>query len=59
MWYHENNGRFIVKEHKGVSTILVDKETGVNYLLVKIDYGVGLTVMVDADGKPIITPVNE
>jgi len=35
--------------------ILVDKETGVNYLFVQSGYGGGLTVLLDADGKPVIT----
>ena len=37
--------------------ILVDKETGVNYLYAASGYGGGLTVLVDANGKPIVTPV--
>ncbi len=37
-------------------TILVDKKTGVNYLWVHDGYAGGLTVMLDADGKPIVTP---
>ena len=35
--------------------IIVDKETGVNYLMVRSGYGAGLTPLIDADGKPIIT----
>ncbi|MBP5333620.1 MAG: xylan 1,4-beta-xylosidase [Bacteroidales bacterium] len=35
--------------------IIVDKETGVNYLYVGRGYGGGLTPLLDADGKPIIT----
>ena len=35
--------------------IIVDEKTGVNYLWVASGYGGGLTVMVDADGKPIVT----
>ena len=37
------------------TTIIVDKETGVNYLLVRSGYGAGLTPLIDADGKPIVT----
>ena len=37
--------------------ILVDKETGVNYLWTAAGYAGGLTVLVDAEGKPIVTPV--
>ena len=36
-------------------TIIVDKETGVNYLLVRSGYGAGLTPLIDANGKPIVT----
>ena len=44
--------------------ILVDRETGVNYLLTGFlaSSGVsctGMTVLVDTDGKPIITPIKE
>ena len=35
--------------------IIVDEKTGVNYLWVATGYGGGLTVMVDADGKPLVT----
>lgn len=38
--------------------IIVDKKTGVNYLFVKNGYGAGLTVLVDAEGKPVITRTN-
>ena len=37
--------------------ILVDKETGVNYLYCSSGYGGGLTVLLDRDGKPVITTV--
>ena len=39
--------------------ILVDTETGVNYLVVipHLTEGCGLTVLVDRNGKPIVTPV--
>ena len=35
--------------------IYVDKETGVNYLFVRMGYAGGLTPLLDADGKPVIT----
>ena len=41
------------------TTILVDKQTGVNYLYVASGYSGGLTVLVDAMGNPIVTPVTE
>lgn len=37
--------------------VLVDTETGVNYLFTGYGYTGGLTVLLDADGKPIVTPV--
>ena len=53
------NDRF-VKTHSssGFSTgneIWVDKETGVNYLFHFSGYAGGLTPLLDADGKPVIT----
>ena len=51
--------RFDIKEKEGVSfmtdaIVIVDKQTGVNYLYVCRGYG-GLTPLLDANGKPIIT----
>ena len=40
---------------KSEKTILVDKETGINYLFVANGFGGGLTPLLDKDGKPIIT----
>lgn len=37
--------------------ILIDRKTGVNYLWTSSGYAGGLTVLVDAEGKPIVTPV--
>ena len=37
------------------ASIIVDKETGVNYLFVRSGYGAGLTPLIDAEGKPIVT----
>lgn len=54
--------RFIVKEKEGAQLtdsglmqVIVDRETGVNYLLVKSGTTGGITVLVDADGKPIVS----
>ena len=35
--------------------IWVDKETGVHYLYRRDGYSGGLTVMVDAEGKPVVS----
>ncbi len=39
--------------------IWVDRVTGVNYLFTASGYAGGLTVLVDAQGKPIITPPSQ
>jgi len=57
------NERFVEVYNQGlinVAKIIVDTETGVNYLMgshSKVS-GTGLTVLVDQNGKPIVTPVN-
>ena len=35
--------------------VIVDKETGVNYLFIKSGYGAGLTPLLDADGRAVVT----
>lgn len=40
---------------EGIRQILVDKETGVHYLVWKSGYSGGITPLLDADGKPVIT----
>ena len=55
--------RFVETYSQGivnVRKIIVDRETGVNYLLLSSSMtdGCGITVLVDADGKPIVTPVD-
>lgn len=37
-----------------VTKVIRDNETGVLYLAHQEGYGMGLTVMVDAQGKPIV-----
>ena len=37
--------------------VLVDRETGVQYLFVKSGYGAGLTPLLDRDGKPMVKNV--
>lgn len=39
--------------------IWVDTETGVNYFYKYSGYSGGLTVLLDAEGKPVVTPVDE
>lgn len=47
----------IYSQGAGSIEIWVDKETGVNYLYHASGYAGGLTVMLDKDGKPIVTPL--
>ena len=54
--------RFVKTLEEGSSlgwlrTIFVDRQTGVNYLYIGAGYGGGLTVLLGADGKPVITPM--
>ena len=37
--------------------IWVDRETGVNYLWHAEGYAGGLTVLLDRDGKPVVSPL--
>ena len=60
----ESNERFVKIYKEGAFAgngfeVWVDKETGVNYLYRQSGYSGGLTVLVDKDGKPVITPVEE
>ena len=45
----------------GTTEIWVDTQTGVNYLYHQSGYSGGLTVLVDREGKPIVSalPVQE
>ncbi len=57
----KDDDRFIKTFSQGklnVTEIWVDRETGVNYLYHMSGYSGGLTVMVDQNGKPIVTPVS-
>ena len=52
------NERFIKTYTQGVTNVTeiwVDKETGVNYVFHMSGYAGGLTPLLDADGKPIVT----
>ena len=37
--------------------IWVDKKTGVNYVCTQSGYGGGMTVLLNRDGTPVVTPV--
>ena len=54
--------RFVMvhKEGSQLSTpgqrmVVVDKETGVNYMFVVCGYGMGVTPLIGADGKPLVS----
>ena len=52
--------RFVKVYSQGKITsmeIWVDKETGVNYVFRQSGYAGGMTVLLDKDGKPVITPM--
>lgn len=58
----EKNERFVSVYSQGKVNrmeIWVDKETGVNYVFHSSGYAGGMTVLVDQDGKPVITPVEK
>ena len=42
---------------KPATYILVDKETGVNYLYAQSGYAGGLTPLLNRDGTPVVTSV--
>ena len=48
----------IYSQSMGAVEIWVDKETGVNYLFCSSGYAGGLTVLLDKDGKPVVTEIS-
>ena len=55
-----NEKRFEVIKSEGSIKglfVIVDKKTGVNYLMAKFGYSGGLCPLIDQDWKPIITRV--
>ena len=55
--------RFVEVYNQGIVNvvrIIVDTETGVNYVLGSHNKasGTGMTVLVNADGKPVVTPMS-
>ncbi len=49
----------VYSQSAGSTEIWVDKETGVNYLFHSSGYAGGLTVLVNKDGRPVVTPVED
>ena len=59
------DNRFIVVHKEGNSLsnegyrqLLVDKQTGVTYLMIHCGYGSGVTPLLNPDGSPVITRLN-
>ena len=56
---NNSSGRFVRSYRQGgiggAVEIWVDRETGVNYLFRMHGYSGGLTPLLDADGKPVVT----
>ena len=42
-----------------VTEILVDKQTGVNYIFHASGYAGGLTPLLKSDGTPVVTPISK
>lgn len=49
----------VFKQGAGAFEIWVDQETGVNYLYHSSGYAGGMTVLLDKEGKPVVTPIEE
>ena len=63
MEWDRKNPRFAITYEVTAMTsnqrIFVDKETGVNYLLLSFGSMFGFSPLVDKDGKPLVTPIDE
>ncbi len=63
MFKKNSNKRFFttLSQTSGLASteIWVDRVTGVNYLFIAEGYAGGLTVLLDADGNPVVTPIEE
>lgn len=49
----------VFSQGAGSVTIMVDRETGVNYLFCQSGYAGGLTPLLDGEGKVVITPLEK
>ena len=61
MWESDDQ-RFIRVFTQGMlrgTEIWVDRQTGVQYLFHQSGYAGGLTVLLDAEGKPLISPEHQ
>lgn len=58
MFGNKSDKRFEIIHKEGTVSgfkIIVDKETGVNYIYSWDGYGGGITPLLDKDGKPVVT----
>ena len=54
-----NNKRFVKIHKESGLKIVLDTETGVNYLIYEGGYAGGITPLLDENGKPVVTPKDE
>jgi len=57
----KDQNRFVNTHKQGGpigAEIWVDTKTGVNYLFLREGFSAGLTALVDAEGKPVVTKEN-
>lgn len=47
----------VYSQGMGSMEVWIDRETGVHYLYHQSGYAGGMTVLLDKDGKPVVTPV--
>lgn len=63
MFKNKDDKRFIEIFKEGSLTesikILLDTETGVNYLYIRAGYGMGITPLLDGEGKVIVSNQRE
>lgn len=60
MFNNNEDKRFKTVYKQGLASsckIIVDTETGVNYLFTADGYAGGLTVLLDREGKPVVSPI--
>lgn len=56
-----NDKRFVRIYSQGTVNMMeiwVDKETGINYIFHKNGYAGGMTVLMDKDGKPVVSKLS-
>lgn len=59
MMTKEKRFKKVYSQSAGAFEIWIDKETGVNYLYHSSGYAGGLTVLLNKEGKPVVTSVEE